>query len=87
MVDIAGKDWSFVVVHGRQFWDGEEFKSLVDPDGREIRITDTVPLGEQLELAAGAALAIFREGAGLVPLLRTDGLSPDPLPGASGPRL
>lgn len=70
MVEIARKEWTFVVVHGRQFLDGEEYKSLVEPDGREIRITDTIPLGEQLELAAGAALAIFRRDAGLIPLIR-----------------
>lgn len=73
---ISGKAWEFVIVHGRQIWQGEEYLALIDPapgGGGDIRITDTVPLGMQLELAAEAVLAIFREAAGLVPLLAGEG--------------
>jgi hypothetical protein len=69
---IAQQTWTFRIVHGRQFVDGEEYLTLIDPaadGGGEIRITDTVPLGEQLELAALAAMTIFSKSVGLVPLL------------------
>jgi hypothetical protein len=57
---IDGTDWAFQKIHGRQFLNGVEYKSLVHPENRSVTVTDTIPHGEQLEAAAKAALQIRR---------------------------
>ena len=86
-VRIGRRNVVFQSLHGRQFFERQEFLALrhdLENGGATITITDTVPREEQLRLAAEQALLICAEECGH-PILDDCGLEytlhSSPIPG------
>lgn len=65
-VEIAGELWTFEQAHGTQTVEGDAEKCVSHHDRNAVTISDDLPINEQLELAAAAALDLRRRSEGLI---------------------
>lgn len=57
-IEIHGKKWRIVVVHGRQFFNGKEHLAVIHDDVKEIRIVDCISQPYMMIQAAEAVREI-----------------------------
>lgn len=60
-IRIVDREYKVKVLHGRLYLNGEEYKSLIDHDAGEIRISDLLPSAEQADLVAEAVSSIYQQ--------------------------